>query len=261
VHVNAVHAKEIEQLHQQLNAAEVKVKQVKQEAEQRIFELQRQQIITSDRQMADLQECLEVERRQSSGLSWECDYLRREIEAARSCLKGESNLIREHDEYIQSHKEEQEVNANLIRSLRKKDEESVRKADEEAKDMQRLVKDMEELQREFTQLKDEFAPLKSFSLSQTAESRSNASSTPSQSPSTSYAEQRLANMRKTYITVKRRYDRLHAVAMNISTTTRSWDYGSFGEHGQYLRQLKTALDDNGQEEQAVGLNSPVAKVE
>ena len=72
---------------------------------------------------------------------------------------------------------------------------------------------------------------------------------------------RAARARSLYITVKKRYDHLHSVATHIFTATRSWDYGSFGEVGQYLRQLKTALDEEGPEGQGAGTDHQEAKVD
>lgn len=251
--MKVVHLKELEQLRQQLNASEAKVKQIKEEAKREAIKLQRQQCITSDKHMADLEEEIEAERHRSNDLTWECDYLRREMEAAHNCLEGEADLIQQREGYKRLYKEEQDNNANLRRGLIEKDEESTRKATEMEKEIQQLAKQIEDLQREVTQLVNENAALRASSLSQYAERRSSASPAPSQSSSVSNQEQRLVNIRKTYIAVKKRYDNLHSVATNISTATRSWDYANFGEFGQYLGQLKTALDENGLEEQAINV--------
>ena len=251
------HSEELAKLWQQLNASEAKVKQIKEDAEREIKEQQRRQSVGRDKYMADFEEELETEKRRSSDLSWECDHLRKEMEAARSCLKGEADLMQERDKYERLHKEEQDTNANLMRGLAEKDEEFTRKAAEMAKEIQRLAEQIEALQLEVTDLKTESASLSASAFIQTSITDPRGASPSSSQSSTSAlqlstatdAEQRLANIRRTYITVKKRYDNLHSVATNISTTTRTWDYGSFGEFGQYLRQLRTALDENEPEDQ------------
>jgi len=58
-------------------------------------------------------------------------------------------------------------------------------------------------------------------------------------------EQKVDNIRKTYATIKRRFDMLHSVAVNLSTCTRSMEASTFGEFGQYLRQLRAVLEEDG----------------
>jgi chromosome segregation ATPase len=96
---NAAHEKDLQHLQQQLAAAKAKIKEVQHDAEWKVASLIRQQDIAINKQRADLEEALEAERAESSDLNWECAQLRRELEVARSCLKGESNLIRKRDEY------------------------------------------------------------------------------------------------------------------------------------------------------------------
>lgn len=263
--MKVAHAREIDSLHLQLSASEAKVKQIKEDAEREALELQHRQSVSSDKQMADLEDELQIERRRTSDLTWECDHLRRETESARSCLKGEADLMLQRDEYERLYKEEQDTNADLMRGLVEKDEESTRKATEMAEEIQQLTKQIEDLQREVSDSRNENAALRTsaYSTPQVIDRASSPSLSlsPLQSTSASDAELRLVNIRKTYITVKKRYDNLHSVASNISTATRSWDYGSFGEFGQYLRQLKTALDENGPEGQGAAVTgSRVVKV-
>ncbi|KAF1922635.1 uncharacterized protein M421DRAFT_352408 [Didymella exigua CBS 183.55] len=262
VRVKVSHERELECLRLQLNAFEAKVKQIKQDAERQALDLQRRQSISSDGQMADREEELEIKKRRSSDLSWECDHLRREMEAARSCLKGEADLIQQRDEYERLYDEEQDTNADLTRGLEDKDQLSAHKAAEMSAEMQQLSQQIQDLQREVSDLRAESAALR-ITTNRTPPPRSDSpapSPSPLQSTSASHAELRLADIRKTYITVKRRYDNLHSVASDISTATRSWDYSSFGEFGTYLRQLKTALDVNRPEEGVVSA-SQVAKVD
>ncbi|KAF3033521.1 hypothetical protein E8E11_001103 [Didymella keratinophila] len=245
---------EVERLRQQLSATEAMTKQTKEDAERQVLDLQRRQSITSDKQMADREEELEFERRRTSDLTWENDHLRKEMEAARSCLKGEVHLIQQRDDYERLYNEEKEAHADSVRGFEEKDWDSIRKVESMVTEIQKLGKQIEDLQREVSDLRGENAALR-ISADESPVVNERASPTPSMSSSqltsASDAEVRLANMRKTYITVKKRYDNLHSVVSNISTATRSWDYGSFGEFGAYLRQLKTALNDNGPEKQVV----------
>jgi hypothetical protein len=269
VRIKFAHSEELAQLQQQLSASQARVGQIKEDAEREAIEQQRRQSVASGKYMADLEDELEAERSRSSDLSWECDHLRRGLEAARGCLKGEAGLIQQRDEYERLYKEEHDTNADLMHKLTQKDEESTRKATEMAKEVQQLTTQTQNLRHELTQLTNENAVLRASSSLQYTERHSSASPVPSQSSTalsqstTSNAEQRLANIRKTYITVKKRYDNIHSVAMNISTTTQIWDYGSLGEFGQYLRQLKTALEENGPEQQGttMGSGSQAARVD
>ncbi|KAJ4334768.1 hypothetical protein N0V95_009082 [Ascochyta clinopodiicola] len=261
-----IHAKELEQFHQQLCASlcasEAKAKLVREDADREAAELQQRQSILSDKQMANLDEVIEAERRRSSGLSWECDHLHRELKAASNRLVGERALIRERDEYKRLYTEGQNINTGLMHDLTEQKEETARKATAAADARQRLEAQMHDVQREVAQLRDENAALKAVSSSQIMErSDVSASPAPSQSPTTSHFEQRLANVRKTYVTVKRRYDSLYAVATNVSTTTRSWDYGNFGEVGHHLQQMNAVMDEIGRESQMGRYGGSMAKVE
>jgi regulator of replication initiation timing len=254
VRMKVAHAREVECLRLQLSASEAKVKKIKEDAAHEAAELQIRQSVSSDKHLADLDEELQTERRCTSDLTWECDHLRREMEAARSCLKGESDLIQQRDEYERLYNEEKETNAILMRGLEEKNQESTRKAVEMTNEIQNLAKQIEDLQREVSDLRGENAALRisaneAPSLAVEARVSPVPSFSSSQSTPASDAELRLVNVRKTYITVKKRYDNLHSVASNISTATRSWDYDSFGEFGTYLRQLKMALGENRSEAQ------------
>jgi hypothetical protein len=70
---------------------------------------------------------------------------------------------------------------------------------------------------------------------------------PSSHSSLSNEDQKAENLRRTYLKVKRRFDNLHSVCVNLATCTRSMDLSSFGEFGRYLDQLKAALEEDGQE--------------
>lgn len=70
----------------------------------------------------------------------------------------------------------------------------------------------------------------------------------SSSPTTSNEEKKADNIRNTYAKVKRRYDDLHKVASDLSTCTRSIDLNGFGEFGHYLKQLRTALEQDSQKQ-------------
>ena len=89
---------------------------------------------------------------------------------------------------------------------------------------------------------DSTPPLRSTQSTQTS---SPTPSTTSTSTSTSTRdhdqvrdyEQRHANMRRTYVAIKKKHDMLASVAANLAAATRGWDYGSLGEFGAYLKQL------------------------
>jgi len=256
--IKVVHAREVECLRGQLSAAVAKAEQIKEDAKRQALDLQRRQSITSDKQTADREEELELERRRTSDLTWENDHLRKEMEAARSCLRGEVDLIQQRDDYERLYNEGKEAHADAVRGFEEKDREATRKAEEMATEIQELEKQIEDIQHEVSDVRSENTALRT-SANEPPVVNGRASPTPSmtssQLTSATDAEQRLVNVRKTYITVKKRYDNLHSVVSNISTATRSWDYCNFGEFGAYLKQLKTALDENGPEEQSLVLAS------
>jgi hypothetical protein len=76
------------------------------------------------------------------------------------------------------------------------------------------------------------------------QNRATLSPAPSSNSSSSEEEKKVENIRKTFMAVKKRFDNLHAVSNNIARCTRSMDLSSFGEFGQYVRQLKKVLEDD-----------------
>ncbi|KAH6637670.1 hypothetical protein C7974DRAFT_450665 [Boeremia exigua] len=248
---------ELRQLREELRASNAKVGQVLARAEQEALELQRQQSIASNKYLANLREQLETERSRTSDLSWECDYLRRELTAAQDCLKGEADLLRQRDNHESLCRDEQIKNADLTQRLIEKDEESARKAVTVTEDLQQLAKQISDLQCEVSCLQNNNTALKASNESQY---RSSTSPVYSNASAVSDQEQKLRNIRKTYITVKKKYDHLCSIARNISTATRSWNYSNFGEFGQYLKQLKVELGETSLEEQGVTNGTQSAKV-
>ncbi|KAF1956533.1 hypothetical protein CC80DRAFT_504372 [Byssothecium circinans] len=67
--------------------------------------------------------------------------------------------------------------------------------------------------------------------------------TPSPSAASSDSQTRDENLRKTFITVKRKYDNLHSTCENISTATRGMDLSSFGEFGRYVKTMRSTMND------------------
>jgi hypothetical protein len=65
----------------------------------------------------------------------------------------------------------------------------------------------------------------------------------SYTPPPSTAESKTDNVRKTYISLKKRYDNLHSAAADISSATRGMDVTSFGEFGGYLKNLRAIVED------------------
>jgi hypothetical protein len=70
---------------------------------------------------------------------------------------------------------------------------------------------------------------------------------PSRTTCLSEEEKKNENIRKTYITVKKRFDNLHAASVNVSRCTQGMDLTSSGEFGQYVRQLGRVLEEDGNE--------------
>lgn len=93
--------------------------------------------------------------------------------------------------------------------------------------------------------------------------RSTLSPAPSSSCGSCSTEDQLRenNVRKIYLKVKRRYDHLQSVAVNLNTCTRGMDLTSFGEFGAYLKQLKVALDESKEEAREKGKASAAVPIE
>jgi hypothetical protein len=169
-------------------------------------------------------------------------------------------------------------NSNRDRSdLATKFEEQRRLREEEKKEHKRVVEDIikmadaekptkDFLVTENARLRQEVERLKSVALSTknrapatppssyppgsifntSSQPRATVSPAPSNSSSND-EEKKEENIRKTYLTVKKRFDNLHSAAVKIRTCTQSMDLSSFGEFGQYVRQLRKALEDDGKE--------------
>ncbi|KAH7138041.1 hypothetical protein B0J11DRAFT_500288 [Dendryphion nanum] len=85
--------------------------------------------------------------------------------------------------------------------------------------------------------------------------RDHASPQPSPTPFTSHLSSasapltsealRVENVRKTYITVKKKYDNLHSISRNILECARSMHLANWGEFGANIRKLKDIVDDTG----------------
>ncbi|KAF2000444.1 hypothetical protein P154DRAFT_576121 [Amniculicola lignicola CBS 123094] len=88
-------------------------------------------------------------------------------------------------------------------------------------------------------------------------------STPPLSPNSSTIagddnlQTRIDNIRKTYITVKRRHDNLYSIAKDISVATRGWSPSFIGDLGVYLKQLRAILDEEGRQEGSKGNGNSV----
>src|SRR5690242_3921662 len=57
-------------------------------------------------------------------------------------------------------------------------------------------------------------------------------------------DQRLLNLRRTYITTKKRYDNLHSIASHLVIVTKSWDVDFLGDVGFYLKGLRRCVGDS-----------------
>jgi hypothetical protein len=109
-----------------------------------------------------------------------------------------------------------------------------------------------DLQSENARLRKENERLRSFGLLSPASSSISSSSQDAKA-STSSSQEIIKenNIRKTYTKVKRRFDSLHSIAVDLITCTRSMDTSSFGEFGRYLRQLKKVLEEDNAERTGV----------
>lgn len=81
-----------------------------------------------------------------------------------------------------------------------------------------------------------------------------APSTSSSGVSTSTEEERkMNNIRKTYTSVKLKFDRLRSIAKKLTLCTQSMDLSSFGEFGGHLKRLREALEEEEQKRVGGGL--------
>lgn len=281
--LKAAHAKELADLHHQLNASEERARQSKEEVKQ-ATEFQHRQFVDSNTRIANLAEELEDERDRSSNLSQEREHLRQQLEDAHALLEGEKGLKEQRDAYERLYREQQDVTADLRREKAEQEDLSERKEHELTEQIASLNAQLEVLRLKVLQLQDNNAtlkddnaalqndnatpkddnatlehdkaalqdddndtlqdddttPLQSTQSTQTSSpspsTTSTSTSTRDHVPTLDY-EQRLANMRKTYVAIKKKHDMLASVASNLASATRGWDYANFGEFGAYLRQL------------------------
>lgn len=245
--IQATHVEELECVRQQLDASVTKLKQTHKQHKQDALEAQRQQSVASDKLLADLREELEAEKCVSCHLSWECEDWRRKSENAKDCLEREAALTSQRNEYERLCQEGKCIYAEIVRSCTK-NEESICKENEMVQEVQQLAKQIDELKFQVMSLESKDEALRASALSQASQNRSSISPAPSQLSGVSDHKQRLANVRKTYIKVKKKYDNLYSVAANISIVTRLWSHSNFGQFGQYLKQLEIALDESNAEE-------------
>ncbi|OSS52650.1 hypothetical protein B5807_02976 [Epicoccum nigrum] len=287
VRLKAAHAKEMADLHHQLNTSEVRARQIKAEAEQAAAELQRCRLVDSNKHTANLEEKLENERNRSNDLRWECKHLRQQLGDAHASLEKGKEIKEQRDAYERLYKEQRDTTADLQREKAEQQDLAQRKERVLTEQIASLAARHDLLQREVSQLQDDNIALQTdsaalqddnaalqsdnnilqddgndslrdgdsdtlqdnsdtlqdaqstqFSTSFTA---STSTSDPDQTPD---YEQRLANMRKTYIAIKKKHDMLSSVATGLASATRGWDYGNFGEFGGYLRQLGAVLGED-----------------
>lgn len=74
--------------------------------------------------------------------------------------------------------------------------------------------------------------------------RSLLSPAPSSSSQSSDEQNRIENVRKTYMKIKRNYDVLHSAAVKLNTCTNGMSFTNFGDFGSSLRQLRQVLDEH-----------------
>lgn len=286
--VRAAHTLQVEELQRLLDAAETRTRHTREQLERNAFDSQRQRSVRYEKHKAEFQEELEIERKHCIGLSWECDYLRRQLETVKSSQNSKSIEIQQRDGYERLYHEQCDVIATLTHEIAEQNTLSIDTAAGLRDEIQRLAGQVLALEREISFLKaandaltasirvssviaspsstslshsplvaspypllSSFTPSRSSSvaLSTPPSPLNTQSASQSQSPTptvTSSLEQekKFANMRRTYLDIKKRYDELASAASRLRVATSGLDTGAFGEFGRCLRELGNVLDRN-----------------
>ncbi|KAF1843802.1 uncharacterized protein K460DRAFT_397022 [Cucurbitaria berberidis CBS 394.84] len=200
----------IQRLRQELEAANSKTESVERLLQQRIDEMKSSQVYSDDL-AAKRFACLQGE-------------LKEEREAHRIVIKERDQLLSDVD-----------ISRTQYTDM------AAKYADLECR-YDRVSKDQDAILEENCRLVKENQTLTAVAGTSTTH-RSTLSPAPSSS-ACSNEEKKTENIRRTYVKVKRRFDHLHKAANDLATCTWSIDVSNFGEFGQYLKQLRTALDED-----------------
>ncbi|KAF1946465.1 hypothetical protein EJ02DRAFT_450556 [Clathrospora elynae] len=250
--VETEHAQELQQLRQQLEAANAETEAVKAETE-RVHQLAQREkngvelthvrlTNPAKRKHAILQQKLKTEREVMRVVVQDRDQLRIDLDSSRTRI---AELARELEEQKRLRERDSEDHEVILNDIMRSNECKQTLGDHLQQENMRLRTENENLH----------AAAISRSQSQSQSSASNSTLSPAPSSfSPSDEEKKVENIRKTYTKVKRRFDNLHSVAVNLATCTKSMNLSAFGEFGTYVRQLKTALEEDGMERSGVGMN-------
>ncbi|CAO2656208.1 Nn.00g050110.m01.CDS01 [Neocucurbitaria sp. VM-36] len=188
---------------------------------------------------AQLERELNDEREASHAVAEERDQLRVEVDLSRSQQK---ELSTKYKDLQHRHEQVQTDHETILEDIIKAQDSEDNKHTQEVKEQMKTMKD------ENARLARENEILKAAA---TPSSLHRSTTSPAPSSVSSDKEQKTENIRRTYVKVKRRYDHLHKAANDLSMCTRSTDLSCFGEVGQCLKHLRTALEEDSHERQAL----------
>ncbi|KAJ4986838.1 hypothetical protein SVAN01_07643 [Stagonosporopsis vannaccii] len=221
------HAKELSQLRIQLHASQAHAQHVREQAEHDAL-LSHRRDVAHEKAVAGLRQELEAEQQRSADLTRQCNQLRGEADAACNRLKSEGE---QRDEWKRLYEEALATNAERARDLAGKDEEAARKTAETQQEIGCRAEQDQHPQRDTAALNDEDAPVSATDSSTASQTRlPPCPLTTTRGPMLD-VDMRLLNLRRTYITIKKRYDNLHCIAEQVVTATRGWDVDALGEVG------------------------------
>ena len=179
-----------------------------------------------------------------------------ELQQLRQKLQTEKAEAKKMRQALEARIQDENSELEVLKHLHKRvDAEHERAKEEHAQTLESLMKDVQAKAMEAEGSMERIASLEKDKVRlekeiETIRARtSTISSSRHNLPLPTDEERRVDNIGKTYIKVKRRLDKLHSVAMNLSLCTRSMDLSSFGDFGRYVRQLQDALDNDSHEGQ------------
>ncbi|KAG9192389.1 hypothetical protein G6011_11123 [Alternaria panax] len=256
------HKNETQQLREQLDAAKAELDRVKMLHEKERSDGELIQVRSSNiarEEVQRLQQELEAVRGSMTTAVRERDQLRIDVENSRA---GSDQLTKELQEERQSRQSERSENESIVEDLIKSREPTSDTANDFlVVENGRLRTENESLRAAATRPppipQPCFPPTSAHNFTPPSSQLFQASiypslfasdpSQPSQTfsptpPSAIIEERKEENVRKHYTKVKRRLEDLQLVTRNLTKSTRGMDLSSFGDFGNHLRQLRTALE-------------------